>query len=113
MSLFHDANNTFSMATAPPTAPPSPPVSPDPTRALPSSPPFIRIDWAKKIHTTQHFLAAWCAFVAGIWELFVCGCGGVFGGPHHGVFVWQVEHFILHSPGLWALGRVWRKKCST
>ena len=47
MSSFHDANNTFSMTTAPPTAPPSPPVPPDPTRALPSLPPFIPIGQKK------------------------------------------------------------------
>jgi hypothetical protein len=87
MFLFHDANNTFSMTTDCTTHCTT--FTTSFTRSNTRAPLFTPFhpDWAKKLHTTQHFLAAWCAFVAGIWELFVCGCGGVFGGPHHGVFV--------------------------
>ena len=75
MSLFHDANNTFSMTTAPPTAPPSPPVPPDPTRALPSSPPFIPI--GQKKYTQRSIFLPRGVYV---WPGFgVCVCAAVVG----------------------------------
>ena len=72
------------MTTAPPTAPPSPPVSPDPTRALPSSPPFIPIGQKnytprsiflpRGVHLWPGFGNCLCAAVVGCLVDLIMGC---------------------------------------